>query len=205
MDIAGKTKVEEINNISFAVSSVIPAKAGIQACPHENRELYSNNLDSCFRRNDVIKKINYIFYFTIILFLNILCACAFPRIIVLDDPLSPEEHINLGVTYEKNGELDNALKEYKAASKKLPIAYLYIGNIYFQKNEYEEAERYYKKAIKKEPENADAYNNLAWLYFIKRKNLDEAERLVLKAIELNPVKKNIYQDTLEKIRELKNP
>ena len=135
----------------------------------------------------------------------LLLGCAFPRIIVLDDPLSPEEHLNLGVTYEKNGELDNALKEYKAASKKLPIAYLYIGNIYFQKNEYVEAECYYKKAIKKEPENADAYNNLAWLYFIKRKNLDEAERLVVKAIELNPVKKNIYQDTLDKIRALKKP
>jgi tetratricopeptide (TPR) repeat protein len=135
----------------------------------------------------------------------LLLGCAFPRIIVLDDPLSPEEHINLGVTYEKKGELDNALKEYQVASKKLPVAYLYIGNIYFQKNEYEEAERYYKKAIKKEPENADAYNNLAWLYFIERKNLDEAERLVLKAIELNPAKKNIYQDTLDKIRALKKP
>ncbi len=135
----------------------------------------------------------------------LLLGCAFPRIIVLDDPLSPEEHLNLGVAYEKNGELDNALKEYQMASKKLPVAYLYVGNIYFQKNEYEEAERYYKKAMKKEPENADAYNNLAWLYFIKRKNLDEAERLVSKAIELNPAKKNIYQDTLERIRALKNP
>lgn len=135
----------------------------------------------------------------------LLLGCAFPRIIVLDDPLSPEEHLNLGVTYEKNGELDNALKEYQVASKKLPVAYFYMGNIYFQKDEFDEAESCYKKAIKKEPENADAYNNLAWLYFIKKKNLDEAERLVLKAIELNPVKKNIYQDTFEKIRELKNP
>jgi tetratricopeptide (TPR) repeat protein len=124
---------------------------------------------------------------------------------VLDDPLSPEEHLNLGVTYEKNGELDNALKEYQVASKKLPVAYLYMGNIYFQKDEFDEAESCYKKAIKKEPENADGYNNLAWLYFIERKNLDEAERLVLKAIELNPAKKNIYQDTLDKIRAFKNP
>jgi len=124
---------------------------------------------------------------------------------VLDDPLSPEEHLNLGVTYEKNGELDNALKEYQVASKKLPVAYLYMGNIYFQKDEFDEAESCYKKAIKKEPENADAYNNLAWLYFIERKNLDEAERLVSKAIELNPAKKNIYHDTLDKIRAFKNP
>lgn len=134
----------------------------------------------------------------------LLFACAFPRIIVLDDPLSPEEHLNLGVTYEKKGELDNALKEYKEASKKLPAAYLYIGNIYFQKDEFDMAESYYKKAISKNPKNADAHNNLAWLYFIETKNLDEAERLALKAIELNPAKKDIYQDTLEKIIELKS-
>jgi tetratricopeptide (TPR) repeat protein len=132
-----------------------------------------------------------------------LCSCATPKIIVLDDPLSPEEHLNLGVTYEKQGDFDNALKEYKAASKKVPLAYLYMGNVYFQKKEYDEAEVYYKKAIKKTPENADAYNNLAWLYFTKRENLDEAERLALKAIELNPSKNEIYGDTLEKIKGLR--
>jgi tetratricopeptide (TPR) repeat protein len=130
-------------------------------------------------------------------------ACAFPRIIVLDDPLSPEEHLNLGVAYEKNGELNNAIKEYDRASKKLPVAYLYLGNVYFQKNELEDAEKYYRKAIKKNPDNADAYNNLAWLYFTKKENLDEAEKLVLKAIELNPAKKVIYSDTLEKIKSIK--
>ncbi len=121
---------------------------------------------------------------------------------MLDDPLSPEEHLNLGVTYEKQGELENALKEYKEASKRLPLAYLYMGNIYFQRDEYKEAEIYYKKAIKKDPVNADAYNNLAWLYYTKREKLDEAERLALKAIELNPSKKEIYEDTLEKIKGL---
>jgi len=132
-----------------------------------------------------------------------LFACAMPRIIVLDDPLSPEEHLNLGVAYEKKGELDNAIKEYDRASKKLPIAYLYLGNIYFQKNELDDAEKYYRKAIKKNPENADAYNNLAWLYFTKRENLDEAEKFAQKAIELNPAKKLIYSDTLEKIKSIK--
>ncbi|MDO9288414.1 MAG: tetratricopeptide repeat protein [Thermodesulfovibrionales bacterium] len=145
-----------------------------------------------------------LYYVFCILYSVFLASCSLPRIIVLEDPLTPEEHINLGVAYEKQGELDNALKEYKEASKQLPSAYLYIGNIYFQKNELAEAETYYKKAIKKDTQNADAYNNLAWLYYTKKENLDEAESLALKAIELNPSKKETYQDTLEKVRVLKS-
>lgn len=78
-----------------------------------------------------------------------------------------------------------------------------MGNVYFQKHNYKEAEYYYKKAIKKDPSNSDAYNNLAWMYFLINENLDEAEKLALKAIELNPSKMQLYLDTLNKIRELK--
>lgn len=144
--------------------------------------------------------------FKIVFFLiafSLLTSCSLPRIIILDDPLSPEEHINLGVAYERKGEIDNALKEYRLASKKLPLAYLYMGNICFQKNDFDEAESAYRKAIKKDSQNADAHNNLAWLYYTKKENLNEAEELALKAIEINPSKKEIYQDTLAKIRELK--
>ena len=147
-----------------------------------------------------VKSFKIIFY---LIAFSLLTSCALPKIVILDDPLSPEEHINLGVAYEKKGEIDNALKEDRLASKKLPLAYLYMGNIYFQKNDFDEAESAYKKAIEKEPSNSDAYNNLAWLYYTKKENLNEAEELALKAIELNPSKKEIYQDTLEKIRALK--
>jgi tetratricopeptide (TPR) repeat protein len=132
-----------------------------------------------------------------------LAGCSLPRIIILKDPLTPEEHLNLGVSYEKKGELDQAIAQYRLAAKKLPLAYIHMGNAYFQKNEWAEAEWYYKKAIEKDPKNADAHNNLAWLYYVKHENLDLAESLALKAIELNPPKVNMYKDTLEKIRELK--
>jgi tetratricopeptide (TPR) repeat protein len=132
-----------------------------------------------------------------------LVGCSLPRIIILTDPLTPEEHLNLGVAYEKKGELDQAIVQYKLAAKKLPLAYLHIGNAYFQKNEWAKAERCYKKAIEKDSKNADAHNNLAWLYYIRHENLDLAESLALKAIELNPSKGDIYKDTLERIRELK--
>ena len=141
--------------------------------------------------------------FFVLCSLGVFSGCSLPRIIVLDDPLTPEEHLHLGVAYEKGGELDPAIKEYKLASKKLPLAYLYLGNVYFQKGELSEAEKNYREAIRKDPQNADAYNNLAWLYYTRKENLEEAKKLVLKALELNPSKGDIYRDTLEKIEELK--
>jgi tetratricopeptide (TPR) repeat protein len=136
--------------------------------------------------------------------LLLLSGCSIPRIIILKDSLTPEEHLNLGVAYEKQGELDAAIKEYKLAAKNLPVGYLYLANVYFQKKELGKAEKYYKKAIEKEPGNADAHNNLAWLYYTKKENLDQAENLALEALELNPAKEIIYRDTLDKIREMKN-
>jgi tetratricopeptide (TPR) repeat protein len=131
-------------------------------------------------------------------------SCSLPRIVVLDDPLTPEEHLNLGVAYEKKGEFDSAIKEYELAAQKLSIAHLYLGNAHFHKNDFDKAEKYYRLTIEKEPQNADAYNNLAWLYYMKKENIDQAESLALKAMELNPSKSDVYRDTLEKIRELKN-
>ncbi len=138
-----------------------------------------------------------------LLFCLLSLGCALPRIIVLDDPLSPGEHLNLGVAYEKKGEWDSSIAEYKAASDKIPIAYTYLGNVYFQKGDFKKAEEYYKKSIERDPADGDAYNNLAWLYYTKKENLGEAEGLALKALEVTPSKKDLYQDTLDKIRELK--
>jgi Tfp pilus assembly protein PilF len=138
----------------------------------------------------------------VIISLMVISGCAFPRIVIIDDPLSPDEHINLGVTYEKQGDLDNAFKEYEKASKKIPLSYLYMGNILMQKSDYVNAEVYYKKAIKKVPDNADSRNNLAWLYYLKKEKLDEAEKLALEAIVLSPEKADVYRDTLNKIRQL---
>lgn len=131
------------------------------------------------------------------------CGCTLPRMAVVKDPLTPEEHLNLGVAYEKNGEFDNAIKEYELAASTQPIAYLYLGNAHFQKQEWAHAEHSYKKALEIDPNNADAHNNLAWLYYIQGKRLDHAERLATQAIDLNPSKAYIYRDTLDKIRQKK--
>jgi tetratricopeptide (TPR) repeat protein len=130
-------------------------------------------------------------------------GCSLPRVIILKDPLTPQEHVNLGVTYERQGDFDNAVKEYQLAAKKLPLAHLYLGNIYFQKKEWKKAEESYRKAIQQDPDNADACNNLAWLYYTRKENLDQAEKLAQKAVELNPAKEATYRDTLDKIREIR--
>lgn len=163
-------------------------KCGIQRTKYE-MEIKTRNLSILF-----------LILFSVFCLLT--SGCSMPRIIILDDVLSPEEYINLGVAYERQRKFDIAIDKFKKASKKLPIAYLYLGNVYMQKGDLDEAEKYYKKAIKEEPNLADAYNNLAWLYYTKKDNLQEAERLALKALELNPSNEN-YKNTLNKIRELK--
>jgi len=128
-----------------------------------------------------------------------LCSCSLPRILVLNDPLTPQEHINLGVAYERSGELDEALKEYEEASRTLPVARLYMGNVFFQKKEPEKAEEAYREAMDR-TRDPRAYNNLAWLYYSTNRNLEEAEKLAKKAIELAPDREE-FKDTLRRIEE----
>ncbi|MCX7794400.1 MAG: tetratricopeptide repeat protein [Thermodesulfovibrionales bacterium] len=137
-----------------------------------------------------------LFFSIIILFIS---SCGLPRIIILTDPLSPEEHINLGLSYEEKAEYDAALREYETAARKLDIAYLYIGNLYFKMGDYEKAERAYRKAIKK-TSDPRAMNNLAWLYYILNKDLDRAEELAQEAVKKDPGNQD-FIDTLMRIRE----
>lgn len=141
----------------------------------------------------------------LILICLILTGCSIPQIAVLHDPLTPEEHLQLGLNYEKKGLIEEAIKHYEDASKSDARGFLFLGNLYLNQGNYDKAEEYYKKAIKKD-KLADAYNNLAWLYYIKGERLQEAEDLVKKAIEIeksNPDKVKIYQDTIEKIKKIK--
>jgi tetratricopeptide (TPR) repeat protein len=158
--------------------------------------------NSAMNLEGVNETMRSIFVLSLAMLVVLAGGCTMPRIMIISDPLTAEEHLQLGIAYEKKGEFDNAIREYEAAEKKTPRAYYYLGNAYFQKREFGKAEFYYKNAINKEASNADAYNNLAWLYCVQGKNLIEAEGLALKAMELNPAKKDTYEDTLERIRKL---
>jgi tetratricopeptide (TPR) repeat protein len=128
----------------------------------------------------------------------LLFSCSLPRIITLKDPLTPEEHIKLGLGYENRGEYGPALEQYEIAGKNLSVAYLYIGNLYFTKGEYDNAETAYEKAITKSGDPR-AYNNLAWLYYTTDREMAKAEELARKAVSLSPASED-FKDTLNKIR-----
>lgn len=135
-------------------------------------------------------------------FLLFIMGCSVPRILMFSDPLTPEEHLKLGVAYEQEEEYEAALREYGAASKELDIAHLYLGNVHFHLKEYDSAEDAYQKAIQKMPGNPRAYNNLAWMYYTRDMHLEKGEELAIKAVELAPPGQGgEYRDTLEKILE----
>jgi tetratricopeptide (TPR) repeat protein len=128
-------------------------------------------------------------------------GCSLPYISRYGDALTPEEHFKLATAYEQNGEYEAAIREYMAASAEIGEAHYYLGNIYFTQRDYQNAEKHYKLAIEKLPQDPRGYNNLAWLYFVERKNLKQAESLARKGLELAPTERaGPYRDTLEKIR-----
>ena len=108
-----------------------------------------------------------------------------------EDPLTAEEHNNLGVIYEREGKYDLAIREYKKAASadgELVVPLVNLGNVYQKKGDIEEAEKYYKKALKKDAHNIEAANNLASLYIETGGDYGEALESLLTATEkVNPV------------------
>jgi outer membrane protein assembly factor BamB len=65
-----------------------------------------------------------------------------------------------------------------------------LADTYLQKEQFEKAIAEYKRAVEIDPQQAQSYNNIAWLYATckdeKLRNPQEALRLALKAVELAP-------------------
>jgi len=100
-----------------------------------------------------------------------------PRIIVLSDPLNAAEHVELGVAYERKGELDLARREYERAlrkDRKFYRARVNLGNIFLAKKEYGKAREEYLLALELRPGDAEVTNNLSWAAIFSGEGIDEA-------------------------------
>lgn len=119
-------------------------------------------------------------------------------VVLIKDPLSWEEHLNLGYIYERQGKLDLAEQEYKKAIKKNKkgwLAYYNLGNVYVKKGDWEKAEEFYKKALKIE-KDPDTMNNLAYILNRRGEHCSALE-LIDRALRKRDIQE--YRETKEEI------
>jgi tetratricopeptide (TPR) repeat protein len=103
------------------------------------------------------------------------------------DPLTPAEHLALGVTYESTGNSSLAISEYKKvieqdSSGQGVTARVFLGNVYAGLGDHDTAEQYYRSALSLNPRHGMALNNLAALYVQQGTQLPEAEALARAAL-----------------------
>ncbi len=104
----------------------------------------------------------------------------------MEDPLSAEEHNNLGVIYEREEKYELALREYSKAIEgdpRLVTPLVNTANVYYKLGEYTNAEKYYKRALSIDDKNLEAANNLASLNIETKEGYEEALVYMMSATE----------------------
>jgi len=99
-----------------------------------------------------------------------------------EDPLTAEEHNNLGVAYEKEEKYKLAVSEYKKAAKKdgkLVTPLINIGNVYFKQGKFKKAGKYYRKALDKDENSVLAANNLGNVYLETGKDYERGIEILI--------------------------
>jgi len=88
-----------------------------------------------------------------------------------NDPLNPELHLNLALTFETNEELEKAEQGYKSALKLLPensqrrFEALYnLGEVLGKEKKIDEALKYYQAALEMAPDSKEIKTNIELLW-----------------------------------------
>jgi len=108
-------------------------------------------------------------------------------------------HNDLGVLLEREGELTDALEQYRLARREAPdlvLAYINAGNVNVKLGKLTEAEHLYHQALELDPDQPEALNNLAWVHILRGENLDEAITLLDRAIQADQKNHYRYLDSL---------
>jgi len=136
-----------------------------------------------------------------VLLMLLVAGCALPKIVILDDPLTAQQHNDLGVAYEEKGDFALAEKEYEKALKKnrdWVIPYLNLGHLYYRQEQLDRAEHILREGLRARGDHPDLLNNLAWV-LMEKGRLEHAQYLVDKAIAIED--KEEYRDTRREILE----
>jgi Tfp pilus assembly protein PilF len=126
-----------------------------------------------------------------------------PKIIVLEDPLTAGEHVELGVAYERKGEPDLARREYEAALRKdggFFQARVNLGNLSLHGKDYGGARKEYLRALALRPGDAEATNNLAWVAIFLGEGIDEALARMEAVVAAPGGRRAAFLDTLGVLR-----
>ena len=113
--------------------------------------------------------------------------------------LTAAYHNDLGVLFEREGNLKEALKQYRLAREIDPglvVASINAGNVWIKLDNLQQAVSCYRFALEREPDHPRALNNLAWVYILMGEQLDEAVSLLKKAIASDPDHRYRYLDSL---------
>lgn len=135
-----------------------------------------------------------------------LTNCA--HFVVLHDPLSANEHNDLGVAYESRGQLDLAAREYRHSLKLDPHgaqARVNLGNVEAARGDWIAAEKCYRRALADSATDLDAMNNLAIALLKQGRQLDEARALAERAVAAGGERDSIYRATLTEVNATKPP
>jgi tetratricopeptide (TPR) repeat protein len=109
-------------------------------------------------------------------------------------------HFYQGMAFEENGEMDRALEAYRKVLNVDPgqsqLASRVAG-LLIQQDDFPQAIDVLKDAIKANPNNADPYQQLAFIYARYLKKTDQAVDYANRAIALNPTDVEGYQRLVE--------
>ncbi|MBW1740486.1 MAG: tetratricopeptide repeat protein [Deltaproteobacteria bacterium] len=90
-----------------------------------------------------------------------------PLHVKAESNISEKNYNNLGVTYYLQGDLKQAVEQFKTAIQLNPNSiesYVNLGIIYKKQNRFEDALKAYKKAVSLKPTFPEPYYNLGILY-----------------------------------------
>lgn len=115
------------------------------------------------------------------------------------NPLTAEEHVDLGVAYYRRGAHRQAARQFARATAvrpDWPRAWVNLGDARLAGGELAGAIEAYERALALAPGDPGAANNLAWALLQDERRWIEAEPIIRRVLAGNPEPRGYYLDTL---------